>query len=104
MQMGQTSMVDLARSFHRSPQVLTNVRLSERRDPLSFPSIRLAIDTAERTLGDTGRVLVRLSGTEPVARVLLEGLEVSTLTPLASNICQAIEAELGAPENPSANC
>ena len=104
MQMGQTSMIDLARSFHRSPQVLTNVRLSERRDPLSFPSIRLAIDSAERTLGDTGRVLVRLSGTEPVARVLLEGLEVSTLTPLASTICQAIEAELGTPENPSENC
>ena len=104
MQRGQTTMADLARGFRRSPQVLTNVRLSKRCDPRGFPSVRFAIDSAERALGEAGRVLVRLSGTEPVARVLLEGPEVSTLRPLASDICQAIEAELGASENPSADC
>ena len=104
MQRGQAAMADLARNFHRSPQVLTNVRLSKRCDPLSLPSVRLAVENAERALGETGRVLVRPSGTEPVARVLLEGPEVSTLTPLASDICQAIEAELGTSEDPSADC
>ena len=104
MQKGQAPLADLARSFHRYPQVLTNIRLSKRCDPLSFPSIRHAIDNAERALGEAGRVLVRLSGTEPVARVLLEGPEVSTITLLASDICQAIETELGTPENPSADC
>jgi phosphoglucosamine mutase len=104
MQMGQTSMADLAGSFHRFPQILTNVKLSKRCDPLGFPSVRLAINNAERALGEAGRVLVRLSGTEPVARVLLEGPEVSTLTPLAGDICQAIAAELGASENPSGDC
>ena len=104
MQRDQTAMADLARSFHRSPQVLTNVKLSKRCDPLGFPSVRLAIGNAERALGEAGRVLVRLSGTEPVARVLLEGPEVSTLTPLASDICQVIAAELGALENPSTDC
>ena len=104
MQRGQATIADLARSFHRSPQVLTSVRLSRHGDPLSFPSVRLAIDNAERALGEAGRVLVRLSGTEPVARVLLEGPEVSTLTPLAGDICRAIEAELGVPGNLLAGC
>ena len=104
MQRGQAAMADLARNFCRYPQVLTNVKLSERHNPLHFQSVRLAIDNAERALGDTGRVLVRLSGTEPVARVLLEGPEASALTPLASRIRQAIEAELGVPGNPLANC
>ena len=104
MQREQTAMADLARSFRRFPQVLTNVKLSKRCDPLGFPSVRLAIDDAERELGEAGRVLVRLSGTEPVARVLLEGPKVSRLAPLASGICQAIAAELGASENLSADC
>ena len=104
MQRGPATIADLARSFRRSPQVLSNVRLSMHCDPLSIPSVRLAIDNAERTLGEAGRVLVRLSGTEPVARVLLEGPEASTLTALASDICQAIEAELGVPENLLADC
>lgn len=104
MQRRQAAMADLARSFHRYPQLLTSVKLSRRHDPLSFQSVRLAIDKAEQALGDTGRVLVRLSGTEPVARVLLEGPEAATLTPLANRIRQAIEAELGAPENPLTAC
>ena len=104
MQRGQATMADLAQRFHRYPQVLTSVKLSKRHDPLGFQSVRLAIDNAEQALGDTGRVLVRLSGTEPVARVLLEGPEASMLTPLANGICQAIEAALGAPENPLADC
>ena len=104
MQTDQVAMADLARSFHRFPQVLTNVKLSRRCDPLGFPSVRLAIGDAERALGEAGRVVVRLSGTELVARVLLEGPEASALTPLASDICQAITAELGASENPSGDC
>ena len=104
MQRRRAAMADLARSFHRHPQLLTSVKLSKRHNPLGFQSVRLAIDNAEQALGDTGRVLVRLSGTESVARVLLEGPEASTLTPLANRICQAIEAELGASKNPLAAC
>lgn len=104
MQRRQAAVADLAQRFRRYPQLLTNVKLSKRHHPLRFQSVRLAIDHAEQALGDTGRVLVRLSGTEPVARVLLEGPEASTLMPLATRICQAIEAELGASENPLAVC
>lgn len=104
MQKGQAALADLAQNFHRYPQVLTNVKLSKRHNPLGLQSVRLAIDNAEQALGDTGRVLVRLSGTEPVARVLLEGPEAATLAPLANSICQAIEAELGVPGNPLTDC
>ena len=97
-------MAELARNFARSPQVLTNVKLSVRRDPLQIESIRHAIDRAQRVLGESGRVFVRLSGTEPVARILLEGPEASVLAPLSADICRAIEAELGPADEPLSGC
>ena len=104
MHKGPTSMADLARNFDRSPQVLTNVKLSRRGDPLQIDSVRDAISRAERQLGESGRVFVRLSGTEPVARVLLEGPEASALSLLSADICGAIEAELGTPDEPLSGC
>jgi phosphoglucosamine mutase len=53
------------------------------------------IRSAEVRLGKTGRVLVRLSGTEPVARVMVEGREHQTVERLAREIAQVIEKELG---------
>ena len=104
MEKGPAHMAELARNFDRSPQVLTSVKLSTRSDPLSIESVRDAIDRAERQLGESGRVFVRLSGTEPVARVLLEGPEASALALLSADICRAIEAELGAVEEPLSGC
>ena len=104
IQRGPTSMADLGRKIDRSPQVLVNVRLCKRSDPLQIGRVRGAIERAERELGDSGRVLVRLSGTEPVARVLLEGPETPALTRLSADICNAIEAELGVADRPSLGC
>ena len=104
MQKGPARMADLARNFDRSPQVLTNVRLSKRGDPLEIDSVRNAIDRAQRQLGESGRVLVRLSGTEPVARVLLEGPEASALNLLSADICSAIEAEMGTADESLSGC
>lgn len=104
MQKGPTPVAELARNFERSPQVLTNVKLSGHGDPLQIESVRDAIDRAERELGESGRVFVRLSGTEPVARVLLEGPEASALAALSADICGAIEAELGPAREPLSGC
>ena len=104
MQQGPTPMADLARNFDRAPQVLVNVKLRERSDPLQIERVRGAIARAERELEDSGRVLVRLSGTEPVARVLLEGPEASALAVLSADICNAIEAELGVADGPLVDC
>lgn len=104
MQKGPASMAELARNFDRSPQVLANVKLVRRGDPMRIERVRNAIERAERKLGESGRVLVRLSGTEPVARVLLEGPEASALTHLSADICGAIEAELGAAGESLSGC
>ena len=51
---------------------------------------------AEASFGDTGRVLVRFSGTEPLARVMVEGPELARVEHFANSIAAAIQAELGA--------
>ena len=74
------------------PQVLVNVRLDERRPGL-IDDLAADIATAERRLGDDGRVLVRLSGTEPLLRVMVEAptedrarAEAATLADAARHI------------------
>ena len=86
---------ELAQTLHKFPQVLLNVHLRERCDPLRFPRVQEALHIAEEALGDDGRVLVRLSGTELVARVMIEGPSQALIEPLAQCIVQAITAELG---------
>jgi phosphoglucosamine mutase len=79
------------------PQVLLNVRVRERRDPLDLPDVREALDEAQKALNGAGRVLVRLSGTEPLARVMVEGRDAEVVRTVADTIAQAIERVLGPP-------
>jgi phosphoglucosamine mutase len=86
---------ELAQTLHKFPQVLLNVRLRERCDPLRFPRVQETLQTAKEALGNEGRIVVRLSGTELVARVMIEGPSQALIEPLAQRIVQAITAELG---------
>ena len=88
-------LAELAQRLHKFPQVLRNVRLRERHDPLRVPQVQQAVQQAEMVLGSRGRVFVRLSGTERVARVMVEGSEKTVIESLAHQIAQAIAAELG---------
>jgi phosphoglucosamine mutase len=90
-------LAELAAVLHKFPQVLMNVPIRERRDPLGFPAVQQAIEQAHSTLGDDGRVVIRLSGTEQVARVMVEGPEHMIITALAQRIVNAITHELGLP-------
>ena len=94
----QAPLAALASILHKFPQVLVNVRLGERRDPLCLPQVQQAIQVAEDTLGLDGRVVVRLSGTEPVARVMVEGPERAMIEPLAQRIAHVITSELASTE------
>ena len=63
----------------------------------SFPSdeqIKNAINAAEKELGHNGRVLVRLSGTEPLVRIMLEGTDEKKINILAQEIAQVIKERL----------
>jgi phosphoglucosamine mutase len=89
-------LAELARIMHKFPQILINVKLCKRHDPLSVPRVQDAVQYAEEILGHAGRVLVRLSGTELIARVMVEGPDQTTIEPLAQCIARAIISELGA--------
>lgn len=91
----QASLAELAQVMQKFPQVLINVQLARRANPLQLPRVQEAVQYATDALGKNGRVLVRLSGTECVARVMVEGPDQPLITPLAQRIAQAISQELG---------
>jgi phosphoglucosamine mutase len=76
------------------PQILKNVRVREKVDFSKFPSVAQAVAEAERELRGEGRVLLRYSGTEPLARVMLEGLEMGLIEKLCDHICRALSEAL----------
>lgn len=86
------------RTLRRAPQVLRNVRVRERTPFESMPEVARAISAAEARLKETGRLLVRYSGTEMLARVMVEGEDESEIAALAQEIADAIGRRLGAAE------
>lgn len=77
------------------PQVLYNVTVKEKRDFKELSGVSRAIESAEKTLGPKGRVLVRYSGTENIARIMVEGENQSTIQKLGNQICEAIQQAIG---------
>ena len=88
------SLDDLSGAMQTYPQVLVNVRVKERRPLEELPAVQQAIKSAENEFGDGGRVLVRFSGTEPLARVMVEGLDQAQVQSAADRIAAAIRQEL----------
>jgi len=81
---------ELAADLTVYPQILVNIRV-ERKDVLGTnAAIDAAIASAQARLGDTGRVLVRASGTEPLIRVMIEGADDVSIAALADEIAQII--------------
>jgi phosphoglucosamine mutase len=77
------------------PQRLLNVRVKAKRPLEELHGVQSEIQSAERTFQDSGRVLVRFSGTEPVARVMVEGSDAGQVDLFANRIAAAIRSELG---------
>jgi phosphoglucosamine mutase len=77
------------------PQVLLNVKVREKPDMREHPSIGPVVAEVERALDGRGRVVLRYSGTEPKARVMIEGKEQEIVRDLAGKLAGVIERELG---------
>jgi phosphoglucosamine mutase len=77
------------------PQVIKNIRVREKTPFAQVPTIACAIQEAERSLNGNGRVVVRYSGTEALARVMVEAESEDTMKSLADSIARAIETALG---------
>lgn len=91
-----SSLAELAACMEVYPQVLVNVRVSDF-GKVRFPEdeeIKIAINHAERELGDSGRIVVRVSGTEPLVRVMLEGKDMDQITDLAQSVAEVIRERL----------
>jgi phosphoglucosamine mutase len=77
------------------PQRLVNVKVRDKRPLAELAGVNDEIRRAESEFGDGGRVLVRFSGTEPLARVMVEGPEIGRVEHFAHSIAAAIREELG---------
>ncbi len=78
------------------PQRLVNVRVREKKGLTELPSIAREIRLVEEAFAGTGRVLVRFSGTEPLARVMVEGPDLEQVERFSARIADAIRREMGA--------
>ncbi len=89
---------ELTRELEIYPQRLVNVRVRSKRPLEELKTVQEAIRGAERSFGDAGRVLVRFSGTEPLARVMVEGPDLAQVEAFAAQIASVIGKELGVAE------
>jgi phosphoglucosamine mutase len=88
-------LADLASELVAYPQILTNVRVREKRDLASVPEIAAAVARVEGRLAGQGRLLVRYSGTEPLLRVMIEGRDQSEIQQWAAEIADLVQEHLG---------
>jgi len=86
------SLAQLTSAMPKFPQVMRNVRVAQRFEPLARPAVAAAVAAAERQLGSDGRVVLRPSGTEPLIRVMVEGRDAAQTTACAEHIAAAVQA------------
>jgi len=96
MRAEEKPLARLTQGFARFPQVLLNVRVRERIPFDSLPAVQERAREIERSMGDRGRLLLRYSGTEPLARVMIEGEDEAKVRAAASSLAALIKAEIGA--------
>ena len=84
------SLSELVSGMPKYPQTMVNVRTDKRFDPDSSSIVRAAVVAAEDELADTGRVVLRASGTEPVIRVMVEGEDKDQVIAVAKRLAEVV--------------
>jgi len=90
----KSNLDELTAELEVYPQLLVNVKVRNKRPLDELARVNEEIRRAESEFGGAGRVLVRFSGTEPLARVMVEGPEIARVKHFAHSIAAAIESEL----------
>ena len=86
---------ELLEGFERLPQVLINVPVTKKTPIEELPTLVAAIRKAEEDFAGNGRVLIRYSGTESKARVMVEGNDTATVTRVAESLADELRRALG---------
>jgi phosphoglucosamine mutase len=89
------SIDELTADLKVFPQVIVNIKVREKRPLDSIPAVASAIRAAEEDLKDSGRVVIRYSGTEALARVMIEAESEALMNHHANTIADTIRHELG---------
>ena len=84
---------ELAAVMHTLPQVLINVEVTDKSTVAEAPSVQAAVADAEDELGDTGRILLRPSGTEQIVRVMVEAPDEDTAKQVALRVASRVSEQ-----------
>ena len=95
LQESHSSLAEMTNGFQRYPQTLVNVRVKEKLPFVDLPAVTEATNEVEQRLGQNGRLLLRYSGTEPLARVMIEGQNQADIESYARKIADALKQEIG---------
>ncbi len=87
----EKTLFELKQGMHKLPQILINVPAHKKTSIEEDHKIQIAIKSAEKTLKNTGRVLLRPSGTEPVVRVMVEGEDHRLVKKLAQGLADVVQ-------------
>lgn len=90
------SLESLVEGLKDYPQVIVNVKVKSKPPLTSLPGVRQALAEAEAALGDNGRVVLRYSGTEPLARVMVEAEHQADVARYSTSIADALRNSIGA--------
>lgn len=90
----QKTISQLADCMEEYPQRLTNIKVRERIPLTEIPAVQAAIERCETALGDTGRALIRYSGTENLLRVMIEARDAADVEKWTDEIISVIKKEL----------
>jgi phosphoglucosamine mutase len=88
------SLYELKSGMDKYPQVLINVKLHKKADPDKLESVQKTKREIEKKMGDSGRVLLRASGTEPLIRVMVEGIEEVLVRKYAEELADSVKDAL----------